>query len=48
MYVCMHIEKLKIDGNGLNQDLRTGCPKLAIIKYLGVLFFKIDHNILRL
>ena len=26
----------------LNQDLVMGCPKLAIVKYLGVLFFKGD------
>ena len=33
---------------GPSQDLETGCPKLEIIKYLGILFFKGDHNILRL
>ena len=30
------------------QDLETGCPKLAIGKFLGVLFIKGDYNILRL
>ena len=34
------------DKQGLSQDLETGCPKLAIVKFLGVLFFKVDHNIL--
>ena len=33
---------------GLSQDLRTGCPKLPIVKCWGALFFKEDHNILRL
>ena len=32
---------------GLSQDLETGCPKLAIVKFLGVQIFKGDHNILR-
>ena len=31
---------------GLNQDLETGCPKLTIVKYLGVLFHKGENNIL--
>ena len=34
-------------GQGLSQDLGTGCPKLAIVKFLGVQMFKGDHNILR-
>ena len=29
---------------GLNQDSVTGCPKLPILKNLGVLFFKGDHQ----
>ena len=33
--------------HGLSQDLETGCPKLAIVKFLGVQIFKGDHNILR-
>ena len=34
---------------GHSQDLETGCPKLAIIKFwAGILFFKGEHNILRL
>ena len=32
---------------GLSQDLETGCPKLAVIKFWGVQFFKGDNNILR-
>ena len=31
----------------LSQDLETGCPKLAIVKSLGVQIFKGDHDILR-
>ena len=31
---------------GPSQDLETGCPKVAIVKVLGVLLFKGDHNIL--
>ena len=33
---------------GLRQDLETGCPKLPIVKFLGMLFYKRDYNILRL
>ena len=33
---------------GLSQDLETGCPELAILTFLGVQFFKGDHNIHRL
>ena len=33
---------------GLSQDIEIGCPKLAIVTFLGVLFFKGVHNILRL
>ena len=33
---------------GLSQDLETWYQNLAIVKCLGVLFFKVDHNILRL
>ena len=29
---------------GLSQDLKTGCPKLAIANSLGVLFYKGDHR----
>ena len=32
---------------GLSQDLETGCPKLATVKFCGVQIFKGDHNILR-
>ena len=33
---------------GLSQNLETGYPKLAIVKYLGVLLFNGDYNLLRL
>ena len=33
---------------GLSQDLKSGCPKLTIVKYLGVQLFKADNIILRL
>ena len=33
---------------GHSQDLETGCPKLAIVKVVGILYFKGDHNILRI
>ena len=32
---------------GLSQDLEIGCPKLAMVNFLGVKIFKGDHNILR-
>ena len=32
---------------GFSHDLETGCPKLAIVKFLGVQNFKGDQNILR-
>ena len=32
---------------GLRQDLQTGYLKLAIVKLLGILSFKGNHNILR-
>ena len=28
----------------LSQDLENGCPKLAIVTFWGVLFFKGDHS----
>ena len=34
--------------NGISQDLETGGPNLAIVKFWGILFFKGEHNILRL
>ena len=30
---------------GLSQDLETGCPKLAIVQFWGVQFFKGDLNV---
>ena len=30
---------------GLTQHLETGCPKLAIVKFLGIQLFKGNHNI---
>ena len=35
-------------GAGLSQDLETGCPKLPIVKFVWVLFFKGDPNIHRI
>ena len=29
---------------GFSQDLETGCPKLAIVKFWGIQIFKGDHN----
>ena len=29
---------------GPREDLETGCPKLAIVKFLGVLFFMGDYK----
>ena len=31
---------------GLSQDLETGSPKLAIVKFWDILFFKGEHNTL--
>ena len=31
-----------------SQDLKTGCPILTIVNFLGVLFFKENHNVLLL
>ena len=47
------IEDMKAEMNkgkfqGISQDLETGCPKLAIVKLLGILFFKGDDSILQL
>ena len=36
------------DTQGLSQDLETGCPKLALERFLGVLIFKGTDNMLRL
>ena len=35
-------------GQGLSQDLETGCQNLAIVKFWGILFFNGVHYILRL
>ena len=32
---------------GLSQNFKTGCPKLAIVKFWGIKLFKWDRNILR-
>ena len=34
-------------GQGLSQDLDTGCLKLAIVRFLGIQIFRGYHNILR-
>ena len=36
--------RLVSSGQGLSQDLETGCLKKAILKYWGVQIFKGDHN----
>ena len=36
------------DGQGIGQDLETGCPKLENSKFGGVLSLKGNHNKLRL
>ena len=33
-------------GQGVSQDLETGCLKLAIVKFFGVQIFNGEHNIL--
>ena len=33
---------------GFSQDLETGFPKLAIVKFGNILFYKGKHNTLRL
>ena len=33
------------ESQGLSQDLETGCPKLTMVKFLGILFFKGGNNI---
>ena len=38
---------LKVPIQGLSHDSETGCPKLTIVKYLGILFFKGGNTILR-
>ena len=38
-----------LDNNlqGLSKDLESECPKLPIVNFGGILFFKGGHNILR-
>ena len=38
---------LKMPNQGLNQDLETGCPNLAIVRFFSILFFKGHHDVLR-
>ena len=38
---------MHVSGQGLSQDLKTGCLKLAVVKFLGVQIIKEDNNILR-
>ena len=40
--------RVKDGMQGLCQDLETGCPKLAMVKFLGIQIYKGDHNLLRL
>ena len=37
---------LNVGRQGFSQDLETGCPKFAVVKILGILFFKGNRNIL--
>ena len=37
----------ELGSQGLIQDLETGCPKLASVKLLGILYFKGDLNIFK-
>ena len=37
--------QLYIIDQDLSQDLESGCPKLAIVKYLGIQCLKRDHSI---
>ena len=37
-------QKGNTEYQGLSQGLKTGCPKLSIVKYLGIPFYKGDHN----
>ena len=41
---CVNCVEAFLFAKGLSQDLKTGCPKLAIANSLGVLFFKGDHT----
>ena len=41
------IVRHRIYFQGLRQDLETGCTKLSFVKSLDMLFFKGDHNILK-
>ena len=45
--VTLLLAAVSISGQGLSKDLETGCPKLAIVKFLGEQIFKGDHNTLR-
>ena len=50
-YVNRSSQKCHFQGEimhqGLSQDLETWCPKLAIVKFLGVQIFKGGNNILK-
>ena len=48
MFYSTVLERVGDNGQGLSQDLETGWPKLAIVKFWGVQNFKGDHNILEL
>ena len=43
MCVACHTSGLNT-GQCLCQNLETGCRELAIVKFLGVLFLKVDHS----
>ena len=44
-YLVTHFITIHGEGQGLSQDLETGCLKLAIVEFLGIQIFKGNHNI---
>ena len=48
LYIGSAVEVIFSEAQGLSQHLQTGYPNLAITNFLGILFFKGNHNILRL
>ena len=42
------LDESRLSIGRVNQDLESGCPKLAIVRFLGILLLKGHHNILRL
>ena len=45
--VVLHVRTyINCWGKGFSLDIQFECPKLTVVKSLGVLFFKRDYNIL--